>query len=189
MKKLTTRNLLSLTWIFILLITAGACRNSTSPAPDFSPDSIKSELATFQETTADVKPAPNPPTYIETVVSRNYIPPLVDISSPGLNAASLIVGEFNKWAAIKCSQKIDATLASKWDESKTKYIGAFPHNSKVLFLILVDKFQCNVIGMLPESQIVRVKDNVCSINDIKVDRPDLIYDPVTTGFFTVKVKF
>lgn len=174
-----------------ILVTAIACKDKT-----------KTDTATVTDTTAATPPKPAddtsgqnllaeapPPDHIEMVVSKNYLPPIVNFSSPGVNAAMAIVDEFNKWAAISCSKKIDASLGKKWDESKVKYVGQFPAGSKVLFLVLVDKFTCEVIGMLPETQIVRIKDNVCSVGDIKVDRPDLIYNPVNTGFFTVKIKY
>ena len=96
---------------------------------------------------------------------------------------------FNQWTAIKCSQTIDASLGAKWQETKVKYIGVIPAGSTVEFLVLVDKFKCNVIGMVHKTQVVRVKDNVCSVDDIKLESPGLIYDPDQTGFFSIKIKF
>jgi hypothetical protein len=176
--------------VFVLFPAVGCENNAktvtTSVADTMTPSLSKPATETARKNIlAKAQPSGN----IEMVVSKNYLPPIVNFSAAGVDAAMAIVAEFNKWAAISCSKKIDASLGKKWDEDKTKYVGKFPAGSKVLFLVLVDKFNCEVIGMLPESQIVRVKENVCSVSDIKVDRPDMIYNPDNTGFFTVKVRF
>jgi hypothetical protein len=131
----------------------------------------------------------DPDPFIESVVSSNYVTPITTINNSPMEAANLILDAFNQWAAIKCSHTIDASLTSKWDETKLKYIGIIPAGSTVEFLVLVNKFTCNVIGMVHKTQIIRVRDNACSVNDIKLESPDLIYDPDQTGFFSIKIKF
>lgn len=126
---------------------------------------------------------------IESVVSSSYVSPLTTINNSPAEAVNLIVDALNQWAAIKCSHTIDASLGAKWQETKTKYIGVIAPGSTVEFLVLVNRFTCKVIGMVHKTQTVRVKDNVCSIDDIKLESPDLIYDPDQTGFFSIKIKF
>lgn len=181
------KKLIAATLVFFLLATV-ACKDKTKTDTPSLTDTTANKPAADTSRQSMLAKAP-PPGNIEMVVSKNYLPPIVNFSAAGVDAVMAIVGEFNKWAAISCSKKIDVSLGKKWDEDKIKYVGKFPAGSKVLFLVLVDKFTCEVMGMLPESQIVRIKDNVCSVGDIKVDRPDLIYNPDNTGFFTVKIKF
>ncbi|UAY53246.1 hypothetical protein [Ferruginibacter albus] len=131
----------------------------------------------------------DPDPYIESVVSSKYVPPVTDINNSPMEAANLILDALNQWAAIKCSHDIDASLSVKWNETKVKYIGSIPAGSTVEFLVLVDKFTCNVIGMVHKTQVVRVKENACSVNDIKLESPDLMYNPDQTGFFSIKMRF
>lgn len=184
--------------VILLIPIYVSCNNTGGESPDgkdssgtssaLGNDTIKSAASDTSRPASAASEAA-PPDNIQMVVSTRYVPPVVTSTATRADAIRVILDEFNRWAAIQCSNRINESLGKKWEDTKTRYAGKFPAGSSVLFLVLVDKPNCNVVGMVPESQTVRVKENVCSVNDIKVDRPDLIYDPTTTGFFTVKVKF
>lgn len=150
-------------------------------------NSAESTNFTFASLQAQTKEQQS--SFIQSVVSNSYVPPVTSINNSVPEAVNLILSEFNNWAAIKCSHSIDESLGSTWAKTKINFIGKIPSGSTVEFLVLINKFNCNVIGMVQKTQIVRVHDNVCSVDDIKLEQPDLIYNPDETGFFSIKIKF
>ncbi|TDH18065.1 hypothetical protein EXU57_24400 [Segetibacter sp. 3557_3] len=126
---------------------------------------------------------------IESVVSRSFQPFVIPSSAASLQAANIIVSEFNKYGALRCSNILTSTLEKRISEVRITHIPVVKKGAVAEFLVLVNKFSCEVIGMVHKTQVVRVKNNKCSINDIKLESPDLIYDPTKTGFFSVKLQF
>jgi len=177
-----------LTQIGLLLITVGVTPGSQGCNRNDNFKKNTSSLESLTEKNYSAYESQQDKT-IETIVTTNYTIPVTSVNSSPITAANLIVAEFNKWAAIKCSQTINASLANKWKETKDKFIGKVPPSSVVEFLVLVDKFNCNVIGMVQKTQTIRVRDDVCSVNDIKLESPDLLFDPSSTGFFSIKIQF
>jgi hypothetical protein len=126
---------------------------------------------------------------IEGVVSEKFNPPNVTPNASGLDAANLIAEEFNKLGAFKCSKTLNTTLGVKIDDARNKFKDSLPKGIPIAFLCLVNKFDCKMIAIVLQTQTIRIKNNVCSVNDIKVESPDLIFDPLTTGFFSIKIVF
>jgi hypothetical protein len=126
---------------------------------------------------------------IKTVVSDKFNPQPVQPGVGGLDAANLIVDAINKIGVLVCSNTLNKSLGAKIEETRNKYKDKYPKGVPVEFMCLTDKFKCEVIAIIVKTQIIRIKNNVCSVDDIKVENPGLLYNPDTTGFFNIKIIF
>lgn len=126
---------------------------------------------------------------IESVVSSSFNPAPITPEYSSLDAANLIVDAINAVGIIVCSKTMNTTLGNKIDDARNKYKDSLPKGVPIVFLGFIDKVSCQVIAIVPQGQIIRVKNNTCSVNDVNIAYPDLIYTPDQTGMFSIKITF
>lgn len=105
------------------------------------------------------------------------------------DAVEIIMNWLGSYATIQCNNKLQPTLKRNLVSTINKFKDSIPVGATVEFLVLTNKFKCEIIGMVKKTQTVRIKNGKCSIKDLELTQPAIIYDPVTTGFFSLTIKF
>lgn len=127
---------------------------------------------------------------IESVVSNHGAPiPSFGSGANAGDAVDIIMYYLNSYASLKCSNTLGDSLKPKIAELGKKYAGVIPPGKSADFLVLTDKFACKVVAVVQKTQEINILNNACSVDDIKLVQPNLVYNPDTTGFFTITVKF
>ena len=128
---------------------------------------------------------------IESIVGVAHAdngPTVRSVGDPG-DAVDIIVTWLGSYAAIECNKKLRPTLKQNLASAINKLSDTIPVGATVEFLVLTDKFKCEVIEIVPKTQTVRIQNGRCNIKDLQLTEPPTIYNPATTGFFSINVKF
>lgn len=127
--------------------------------------------------------------YIRTVVSKpQQTPPSLSGGANAGDAVEIIMDWLNLYATLKCSNKLGESLKPLITKTQQKYKSTLK-GKNAEFLVITDAKNCKALEIVQKTQVIRVKDGQCSVNDIKLEAPALIYDPATTGFFNLKIQF
>jgi hypothetical protein len=129
--------------------------------------------------------------YIMTVTTKTYKPVTITPSVKGgvADGVQLILDFLHDYAALKCLDKLNKSLEVQIAKAYEKYKAKFPKGTAPSFLVITNKYNCTALNIIPQPQTVRIEEGKCSINDIQVPETPIIYDPETTGFFVINIKF
>ena len=114
--------------------------------------------------------------------------PTVRADGDAGDAAEIITKWLGSYLAIECNKKLKPGLNQKLAAAVKKIKDSIPPGATVGFLVLTNKFKCEVTGVVPKTQMVRIQNGKCNIKDLELKEPSVIYDPAVTGFFTINVK-
>lgn len=105
-----------------------------------------------------------------------------------VSGAKLILDALGGLAQIKCQGKLENSLKERLEEAKRKYSDTKFKGKTIKLMALVNNSSCQVYGYVQMDQIIRVKENTCSIDDIHLVQPGIIFDPYITSFFVFQLK-
>ena len=127
--------------------------------------------------------------FIQSISAK---PPLKHpvVSSKGniASGAKLILDALGGLAQISCQGKLQESLELKLKEAKNNYSSDQYKGKSIKLLALVNNSTCKVYSLVQMDQIIRVQNNTCSVDDIHLVKPDIIFDHHITSFFVVQLK-
>jgi hypothetical protein len=128
-------------------------------------------------------------TYIRTVASKpQQAPPAISGTVNAGDAVEIIMDWLNLYAAINCSNKLGESIKPLISKVQEKFKDKLKGKTAE-FLVIIDAQNCKALGIVEKTQTIRIKDGQCSVDDIKLEAPALVYNPETTGFFSINIRF
>jgi hypothetical protein len=104
---------------------------------------------------------------IESIVGVAHAeagPTVAPIGDAG-DAADIIMTWLTSYAVVQCNNKLRPSLQQKLVTTIKKFKGTIQVGSIVEFLVLTNKFKCEVIDMVVKTQTVRIQNGLCNIKD------------------------
>ena len=126
--------------------------------------------------------------YVKSITTKRYVRPKISSTASLADGVNIVLDALKAYSELKCLDKINESLELKLPEAQEKYKGKIPEGKSIKLMVLVNKSTCKVINIIHATQTIRIRDGQCSVDDIKLEAPDLLIDS-NIGYFVILMKF
>lgn len=125
--------------------------------------------------------------YIQSVTTKTYSTPKVSSTGSPADAVLMILDALNFASKLNCANQMKSSLQIELVKARNQYNQEIPSGKTIELLALVNTTTCEIYALIPTTQTIHIQEGSCSIHDIQLTQPDLLFDATTTGFFTLKM--